>query len=61
MLIIKPASGNGVMMSDTLKTTAGGLGSAAVIRLGILPDIVSIGVGIITMIYFGIKIYKEIQ
>ena len=49
------------MMSDTLKTTAGGLGSAAVIRLGILPDIVSIGVGIITMIYFGIKIYKEIQ
>ena len=48
-------------MADTLKNTAGGLGSAAVIGLGILPDVVSICVGIVTIIYFGIKIKKELK
>ena len=47
-------------MTDTLKTTAGGLGSAAIISLGVLPDIVSILVGIVTIVYFCVKIYKEI-
>ncbi len=47
-------------MADTLKTTAGGLGSAAIISLGVLPDIVSILVGIVTIVYFCVKIYKEI-
>ena len=48
-------------MTDTLKTTAGGLSIAAIGTLGILPDMVSIGVGIVTIIYFCIKIYKEIK
>ena len=48
-------------MTDTLKTTAGGLGSAAIIGLGVLPDIVSILVGIVTIVYFCVKIYKEIK
>ena len=48
-------------MADTLKTTAGGLGIAAIGTLGILPDMVSIGVGVVTIIYFCVKIYKEIK
>ena len=47
-------------MADTLKNTAGGLGSAAVIGLGVLPDIVSICVGIVTIVYFTLKIKKEL-
>ena len=48
-------------MADTLKTTAGGLGSAAVIGLGILPEIVSVCVGVVTIIYFVLKIKKELE
>ena len=48
-------------MTDTLKTTAGGLGSAAIISLGVLPDMVSVMVGVVTIIYFCLKIYKEIK
>ena len=48
-------------MTDTLKTTAGGLGSAAVIGLGILPEVVSVCVGIVTIIYFVLKIKKELE
>ena len=48
-------------MNDTLKTTAGGLGIAAIGTFGILPDVISIGVGVVTIIYFCIKIYKELK
>ena len=48
-------------MADTLKNTAGGFGSAAVISLGFFPDIVSVAVGIVTIIYFLIKIKKELE
>ena len=48
-------------MADTLKTTAGGLSIAAIGSFGILPDVISIGVGTVTIIYFCIKIYKEIK
>ena len=48
-------------MTDTLKTTAGGFGIVAIGTLGILPDVISIGVGMVTIIYFCIKIYKEIK
>ena len=48
-------------MADTLKTTAGGLGIAAIGTLGILPDVISIGVGAVTIIYFCIKIHKELK
>ena len=47
-------------MTDTLKTTAVGVTSATAIQLGILPDLVSIAVGIVTFLYFVIKIKKEI-
>ena len=48
-------------MEDTLKTTALGIGSASVVGLGILPDIVSVLVGIVTIIYFAIKIRNELK
>ena len=48
-------------MTDTLKTTALGGSTAAVIGLGVLPDIVSVVVGIVTIIYFAIKIRNELK
>ena len=48
-------------MTDTLKVTAGGLGSATIIGLGVLPDMISVAVGVVTIIYFCIKIYKEFK
>ena len=47
-------------MIDTLKTTAVGVASATAISLGILPDMVSVAVGIVTFFYFVIKIRKEL-
>ena len=47
-------------MSDTLKTTSVGVVSATTISLGILPDVVAVIGGILTIIYFIIKIKKEI-
>jgi|TARA_Y100000401_G_scaffold40697_1_gene30939 hypothetical protein len=47
-------------MTDTLRTTAVGVGSAAAISLGVLPDLVSVAVGVVTFIYFLIKIKKEL-
>ena len=46
-------------MEDTLKTTAIGVTSSGVIGLGVLPDIVSVLVGVVTIIYFAIKIKNE--
>jgi hypothetical protein len=48
-------------MEDTLKTTALGGASAAVIGLGILPDLVSVAVGVVTIIYFLLKIKNEMK
>jgi len=48
-------------MADTLKQTLGGLGTTAVIGLGVLPDIISVVLGITTIIYFLIKINKELR
>ena len=47
-------------MTDTLRTTAVGVGSATAISLGVLPDLVSVAVGVVTFIYFLIKIKKEL-
>ena len=47
-------------MTDTLKTTAVGATSVAAMELGIMPDIVSLAVGIVTFLYFIIKIKKEL-
>ena len=48
-------------MTDTLKTTAVGVTSVAAIELGILPDMVSLAVGVVTFLYFIIKIKKEMK
>ena len=47
-------------MTDTLRTTAVGVGSATAISLGVLPDLVSVAVGVVTFLYFVIKIKKEL-
>ena len=48
-------------MTDTLKTTAVGVTSATTIGLGVLPDIISVAVGVVTFLYFIIKIKKEMK
>jgi|TARA_R110000751_G_scaffold57245_2_gene121595 hypothetical protein len=48
-------------MDDTLKTTAMGLGSAGVVGLGVLPDVMSVAVGAVTFIWFCIRIWKELK
>tara|TARA_R100000781_G_C4007049_1_gene102350 strand:+ start:175 stop:318 length:144 start_codon:yes stop_codon:yes gene_type:complete len=45
---------------DTLKTTTAGLGGFWLSMWNALPDVISILVGIATLIYLGIKIKKEI-
>jgi hypothetical protein len=47
-------------MEDSLKTVGVGMTGAAITGLGILPDVTSVLVGIVTIIYLGIKIYKEL-
>ena len=47
-------------MEDSLKTVAVGMTGAALTGLGMLPDLTSVLVGIVTIIYLCIKIYKEL-
>jgi hypothetical protein len=47
------------MIDDTLKTTVTGLGSAAVVGLGILPEIMSVLVAATTIIYLIVKIRND--
>ena len=49
------------MIDDTLKTTATGLGSAVVVWIGWLPDVISIVVGLTTMVYLLMKIRKDFR
>ena len=46
---------------DTLKTTFAGMGGWWLSISGWLPELVSLGVGIATLLYLIIKIYKEIK
>ena len=46
-------------MEDTLKTSMIGVTGGALTGLGILPDIVSVGVGILTGVYLVLKIRNE--
>ena len=48
------------LMEDTLKTSAVGLTGSALTGLGILPDIVSVAVGIVTIVYLLVKIHTEL-
>ena len=46
---------------DTLKTTGAGVSGWWLSISGWLPEIVSLGVGVATLIYLIIKIYKELK
>jgi hypothetical protein len=46
-------------MDDTTRTVAAGFGSSALVGLGLLPDLISVIVGILTVIYLVVKIYNE--
>lgn len=48
-------------MDDTTKTAVTGFSSSAIVGLGILPDVVSVIVGIVTIVYLIIRIYNEIK
>jgi len=47
-------------MQDTLKTVGVGLSGNIIAGLGVLPDILSVAVGIVTFIYVILKIKKEV-
>ena len=46
---------------DTLKTTGAGVSGWGLSISGWLPEIVSLGVGVATLVYLVIKIYKELK
>ena len=48
-------------MGDTLKTTASGSIVSAITWMDWLPAVVSVCVGLMTAVYLGIKIYKEMR
>ena len=49
------------MNLDTLRTVAAGSGTYTVMYLGILPDLVSLGIGIATLVYLIVKIIRELN
>ena len=48
-------------MEETLKTTGAGMGGFWISLWGWLPEVVSLSVGIATLIYLVIKIRKELR
>ena len=48
-------------MIDTLKTCGIGGCSFVMQFITMVPEIVKVGVGIVTIVYLGIKIYKELK
>ena len=48
-------------MEETLKTTGAGLGGFWLSLWGWLPEVVSLSVGIATLVYLIIKIRKELR
>jgi len=48
-------------MIDTLKTSGAGLGGFWISMWGWLPDVVSLSVGLATLLYLIIKIGKELK
>jgi len=48
-------------MEETLKTTGAGLGGFWLSLWGWLPEVVSLSVGIATLVYLVIKIGKELK
>ncbi len=48
-------------MIDTLKTAGVGGGGLCVQFMEMVPDLVKVCVGIMTIVYLGIKVYKELK
>ena len=48
-------------MIDTLKVTSAGIGGFWIGFMDIVPEIISLFVGLATLIYLGIKIVREIK
>ena len=48
-------------MEDTLKTTITGTGGFWLSMWELLPDLVSLAIGILTLIYLILKIRKEVK
>tara|TARA_R110002110_G_scaffold324904_1_gene536936 strand:+ start:150 stop:302 length:153 start_codon:yes stop_codon:yes gene_type:complete len=48
-------------MIDTLKTTGAGMGGWWLSINGWLPEVVSLAVGIATLVYLTVKIWKELK
>ena len=46
---------------DTLKTTGAGVSGWWLSISGWLPEVISLGVGVATLVYLVIKIYKELK
>ena len=51
----------GGTMIDTIKTASVGAGGFGVQFMSMLPEMVRVGVGIATIIYIAIKVYKELS
>jgi len=48
-------------MIDTLKTAGVGGGGLGIQFLDMVPDLVKVCVGVMTVIYLGVKVYKELK
>ena len=46
---------------DTLKTVSVGGGGLFVQFLDMVPEMVKVGVGVMTIVYLGVKVYKELK
>ena len=61
-ILYKPRfKGNYKVMIDTLKTTSAGLGGFWLSLWSWLPEVVSLAVGIATLVYLITKIRKELK
>ena len=48
-------------ITDTLRTTGVGIGGFYLSLMEWLPEVVSLGVGLLTMLYLGVKIRNELK
>ena len=46
---------------DTLKTACVGGGGFCLQFLDMVPEVVKVGVGVMTIVYLGVKVYKELK
>ena len=48
-------------MIDTLKTSCAGVGGLALTFMEWLPDLVRLGIGIVTLVYVVVRLRKEMK